>query len=99
VNVQRESLRENILAAQVEAAMRGHELGAFEAVDEPGRAKYQVFCRSCGKSVYVSDAAVYSILEDECPAEEKASLWDPGSGSRSLGLRISYRPGLKAPKD
>jgi hypothetical protein len=43
VNVKRESLRENILAAQVEAAMRGHELGAFEAVDEPGRAKYQAF--------------------------------------------------------
>lgn len=66
-------LKENILAAQVEAAMQGHELGAFDAVDEPGRAKYEAFCRRCGKSVYVSDAVVYSILDDECPAEETAS--------------------------
>ena len=74
MNVQRESLRENILAAQVEAAMQGHELGAFESVDEPGRAKYQAFCRRCGKSVYVSDAGVYSILEDECPGDDSSDV-------------------------
>ena len=63
-------LRENVLAAQVEAAMQAHELGPFEALDEPGREKYQAFCRRCGKSVYVSDAGVYSILEDECPGND-----------------------------
>ena len=63
-------LKENILAAQVTAALQGHELGPFEAVDEPGREKYQAFCRRCGKSVYDS----YIEL---APKEKKRSRLPP----------------------
>ena len=45
-------------------------LAAFEVVDEPGRSKYEAYCRRCGKSVYASDAAFYSILDDECPGND-----------------------------
>jgi len=68
------SLRENILAAQVEAALRGHDLGPFEPIEEPGVPKYQAFCHSCGKSVYANNVAVYSILEDRCPGNLDKSL-------------------------
>jgi hypothetical protein len=47
-----------------------YDLGAFEAVEEPGMLKYQAVCGACGKSVYASPVALYSILEDECPGEE-----------------------------
>lgn len=60
-------LRVNILDAQVMAALGGHDLGPFESVDEPGMLKYEAFCSKCGKSVYVSTVALYSILEDSCP--------------------------------
>ena len=61
------SLRENITEAMVEAALQGHELEPFEPVDEPGVLKYRALCLRCGKSVYVSSLAHYSILEDICP--------------------------------
>ena len=54
----------------MEAALQGHELEPFELVDEPGMLKYQAFCLSCGKSVYVSSLALYSILEETCPGQE-----------------------------
>jgi len=60
-------LRENLLDAQVIASLGGHDLGPFEPVDEPGMMKFQAFCLKCGKSVYVSTIALYSILEDSCP--------------------------------
>ena len=60
-------LKENILAAQVEAAMQGHYLGPFEPIEEPGALKYEAICYSCRKSVFISDVAVCSILEDKCP--------------------------------
>ena len=60
-------LKENVLDAQVIAALGGHDLGSFEPVDEPGMMKYQAFCLQCGKSVYVNTVAIYSILEDICP--------------------------------
>jgi hypothetical protein len=60
-------LRKNVLQAQVEAALSGHDLGPFEPVDEPGVLKYQAFCKLCGRSVYASSVALYSLLEDECP--------------------------------
>ena len=60
-------LRENLLEAQAIAALGGHDLESFEPVDEPGMMKYQAFCSKCGKSVYVSTIALYSILEDSCP--------------------------------
>lgn len=58
-------LRENVLEAQVDAALQGHNLGPFELV-EYGRG-YEAVCRKCGKSVYVSSTTLYSILEDSCP--------------------------------
>lgn len=69
-------LREHILAAQVEAALQGHELGPFESVDEPGLLKFQAFCSSCGKSIYASSVALYSILEDTCPEAESLRTID-----------------------
>jgi hypothetical protein len=59
--------KENVLEAMVEAALQGHELEPFEPVDEPGIRKYQAVCSRCGKSVYASRKALYSILEDICP--------------------------------
>jgi len=64
-------LRENVLRAQVEAALGGHDLSPFEPVEEPGVFKYQAFCDLCGKSVYASGVALYSLLEDECPGLQK----------------------------
>ena len=62
-------LRETIIGAQVEATLQGHDPNPFELVEEPGVPKYQAFCHSCGKSVYASNVAVYSILEDGCPGD------------------------------
>ena len=62
-----DQLRENLLEAQAMAALGGHDLESFEPVDEPGMMKYQAFCLKCGKSVYVSTIALYSILEESCP--------------------------------
>lgn len=62
---QKTQLRENVLEAQVEAALQGHALGPFEPVeDDTG---YQAICGQCGRSVYVSDRTLYSLLEDRCP--------------------------------
>ncbi len=59
-------LKRNILAAMVEAALQGHSLGEWEAVDGEDKMRYQAFCSRCGKSVYVSSQALYSILADNC---------------------------------
>jgi hypothetical protein len=41
-------LRENLLDAQVMAALGGNDLGPFEPVDGPGMMKYQAFACSAG---------------------------------------------------
>lgn len=66
-----DGLRGNILSAQVEAALQGHELGPFEPTEDPGLVTYQAFCRKCGRPVYASSANVFSILEETCPGEEQ----------------------------
>jgi hypothetical protein len=65
-----EGLRENVLSAQVEAALQGHELGHFEPTDDPGLVTYRSICRRCGRPVYASSSNVFSILEEVCPGEE-----------------------------
>ena len=66
-----EGLRDNILSAQVEAALQGHELGPFEPTEDPGLTSYQPICRKCGRPVYASSVNVFSILEEICPGEEQ----------------------------
>ncbi|HET6446244.1 MAG TPA: hypothetical protein VFI27_16880 [candidate division Zixibacteria bacterium] len=66
-----EGLRENILAAQVEAALQGHDIGSFEPIEDPGLTTYQAVCRNCGRPVYASSVNVFSILDDVCPAKEQ----------------------------
>jgi hypothetical protein len=66
-----EGLRDNILSAQVEAALQGHELGPFEPTEDPGLTSYQSICRRCGRPVYASSANVFSILEEICPGEKQ----------------------------
>ena len=59
-------LRENMMEAQVMAALGGHQLGNWEtAADADG---YQADCTARGGSVFVSDKTVYSILTDTCPS-------------------------------
>jgi hypothetical protein len=58
-------LRQNMLEAQVEALLQGHDLLPWEVADEMGG--YQAVCRGCGLSVYTSHKALYSILPDHCP--------------------------------
>jgi hypothetical protein len=66
-----EGLRDNILSAQVEAALQGHELGPFEPTEDPGLTSYQSICRKCGRPVYASSVNVFSILEEVCPGQEQ----------------------------
>ena len=66
-----EGLRINILSAQVEAALQGHEIGPFEPIEDPGLTTYQAACRNCGRPVFVNSVTVFSILEDTCPAKEQ----------------------------
>ena len=44
-------LRENVLAAQVEAALQGHEVGGFRPVDGIPILGYKAFCSKCTMSV------------------------------------------------
>ena len=65
-------LKENVLAAQVEAALQGHKLGEFEQVEEEDyKLGYESRCKTCGKSVYVNYKAICSILATKCPGFTK----------------------------
>ena len=45
-------LKEKVLAAQVEAALQGHNLGEIEQVqEEEHQLGYEAHCKKCGKSV------------------------------------------------
>jgi hypothetical protein len=66
-----EGLRINILSAQVEAALQGHDIGPFDPIEDPGITTYQAVCRNCGRPVYASSVNVFSILEETCPAKEQ----------------------------
>lgn len=59
-------LRRNMLEAMVEASLQGHTLGKWEALDGEDMMRYQAVCGQCGKSVYASSQALYSILADNC---------------------------------
>ena len=67
----------SILQARLGQLAEGRYVGPaadrvpFEEVAEPGVPKYQAVCARCGKSVYASPVALYSILEDECPGQEE----------------------------
>ena len=65
-------LRENMMEAQVMAALGGHQLGNWEtAADADG---YQAVCTACGGSVFVSDKTACSILTDTCPSQANDTL-------------------------
>ncbi|MCB8940405.1 MAG: hypothetical protein H6654_07670 [Ardenticatenaceae bacterium] len=61
-------LRENMMEAQVVAALGGHQLGSWETAEEANG--YQAVCLNSGGSVFVSDKSVYSILTDTCITQE-----------------------------
>lgn len=58
-------LQENMMEVMVSAAMDGHDLGPWEAV-EGKSGGYQARCARCDRTVYVSDRTVYSLLEETC---------------------------------
>jgi hypothetical protein len=62
-----DKLRENVLAAQVEATLQGHELGDFNPVDGMPILGYEAVCSKCAMSVWVNDRAVYSSMPEKCP--------------------------------
>ena len=60
------AVREAMLAAMAEAALGGHELGAWEPVDNG----YQARCSKCSMTSWIGhDGVRYCLLEDECPGE------------------------------
>lgn len=58
-------LKANMLEAQVEAALQGHELGHWEPVDEE-MSGWEARCGKCGGTVYVSGKTLYSVLGERC---------------------------------
>ncbi|MGD8584422.1 MAG: hypothetical protein PVH65_00775 [Chloroflexota bacterium] len=64
--------RESILAAQVDAALSGHDLAGFEPVQNQIADGWQAVCRRCGQSVWVSKAGpLYSLLDARCPGRSE----------------------------
>lgn len=59
-------LRANMLEAQIMAALGGHQLQPWEAIDE-NSLRYQAHCSLCNKVIFVSSQALYSLLADTCP--------------------------------
>jgi len=56
--------RDAILEAQVEATLGGHDIGAFETVEDG----YQATCKRCGQTSWVGwNGLRHSLLEDACP--------------------------------
>ncbi len=65
-----QALKSSFLEAQATAALGGHDLTAFEPVeDSMGRPNcYQAMCRVCGKTRWVGENGLrYSLLKNECP--------------------------------
>lgn len=61
-----DSLRLAILEALAEAALGGHELTTFEAVENG----YQAVCIQCGATSWVGPQGLrYSLLENICPGK------------------------------
>lgn len=59
-------LKANMLQAQVEAALQGHELGSWEPADAEGIG-WQARCGLCGRAIYASGRRLYSRLAERCP--------------------------------
>lgn len=63
-----DSLRLAILEALAEAALGGHELSPFEAVENG----YQAVCTRCGATSWVGTQGLrYTLLENLCPGNKK----------------------------
>lgn len=67
------ALKANLLEAMINAALSGHDLGSWEAVEERQLA-YQAVCNRCGRSVYVSWQTMYSILAEQCPGHPENAV-------------------------
>ncbi|MCC6604421.1 MAG: hypothetical protein IT327_14505 [Anaerolineae bacterium] len=64
-----DSLRLAILEALAEAALGGHELAPFEAVENG----YQAVCTRCGAASWVGTQGLrYSLLEDICSGNKES---------------------------
>ena len=58
------AVRESMMSIAAGAALAGHDLGGFEAVDDG----HQAECRRCGMTAWVGDNGLtYSLLDDVCP--------------------------------
>jgi len=63
-----DSLRLAILEALAEAALGGHELAPFEAIENG----YQAVCTRCGATSWVGTQGLrYSLLANICPDERE----------------------------
>ncbi len=56
-----------MLEAQVMAALGGHQLQSWEAIDEIAL-RYQARCSQCDQIIFTSSHALYSLLANTCPA-------------------------------
>lgn len=66
---------EAMLSMMVTAALGGHDLAAWESLDETARhtAGWESRCRVCRRTVWVGQyGQVYSVLKDECPGPNPA---------------------------
>lgn len=59
-------LKANMLEAQIIAALGGHQLQSWEAIDEDSL-RYQARCSQCDQIIFASSQALYSLLTDTCP--------------------------------
>ena len=60
-------LRENVLEAQVRAALAGHDIGPFDPVNSTAGG-YQAECRKCFQTIWLrDDGLMYSLLAERCP--------------------------------
>jgi len=63
-----QELRDALLEAQTEAALGGHNIGAFEPVTNG----HQATCQHCGMTSWVGQNGLrYSLQEDSCLGQEK----------------------------
>ena len=68
-----QQLRESLLEAQAEAALGGHELEPFQAVDTISGG-YEARCKLCQMTTWVGENGLrYSLLEDRCKGARDGS--------------------------
>jgi hypothetical protein len=73
-------LNDNLLEAQVEAVLQGHDLGCLLPIDDDGL-YWEAYCVYCGLPVRVNHEAIDSLLAPSCPGCYVEPGFDSGNGN------------------